>query len=717
MQFATRSVLVGFVLTMVSVASCSTGRNRASDTGPALEDAGSPEDGTGSVGIRFTLPNNNEKFSTFYYDLKNGWHEYSGQLSVGNSNVISFVLGGVAAGSGYSISLSGLSDDWMSVRGVTMRGVECDGSFGTGISNDFFGGHDFGAPFAVVARQSTIVDVEMVCRDLPNAQQGGLLVNGIPSCCPIWDTVVANPQGPLATTAPGNSTTLTGHASGPCDGDGGAGSQLSCVWSIKAGTGAVAPTSADGMGSFLSTFTCPTVGEVDVVQFDCTDGPLPDGGSCPPSLTHGQINLVCGVPPPGCMGPGENGFAVPDSATGTCAGADPVTGNPLVNGGPDVLGDFCCVAACGGGKVAVPFSASGSCQLGFVNDGTGCCVKQPPCAQSGESRIVANPDTATGVCTYTDPISGRPYVNPGTADVLGDFCCVPACPGKPFASPFSSTGTCQFGYVNDGTGCCVLSPNCQAPGENGVANPNTASGTCSGTDPLTGNPLVNAAIPDPSKNFCCIPACGGGHVATPFSATGSCAAFPGTSNNGSGCCMPAGLHPCTSAGDANCVQCQGNPRNAPVCTATEARFVQRDIDRGKVSTTGPDSPASCYSCLFMNNCLDSAGTVFVECKDGPQLGSEADCLAVVDCVLASSCSAVQTSDCYCGTAPATSSACYNAPSTENGACASQIAAALNLPVSDGYDIGFRLSDSRYAGSVADDIFSCAVQAQCAACLH
>jgi hypothetical protein len=640
-------MVFGLAAAIAAVASCSSGRDRDGNAGNATAPSDGPgESGAGSVGIRFTLPGSTEHFSSFTYDLTNGAHDYSAKVNVGSTSTVSFVIGGVQAGAGYSITLVGQSDDYGTVvGGIVQKGITCQGSFGTGVSD---AGQNNGAPFAVVDRQSTIVNVQLICTDDPNANQGGLLVNGIPSCCPTWDTLVANPQGPLAVAAPGNTTTLTANASAPCDGD--AGGHLSCVWSIKSGAGTVTATSADGAGNFASTFTCPMgTTEADVVQLDCTDGALPDGGFCPAALTHGELYIACG-PKTTCGGPAELGVvASPDSPLGTCTGTDPMTGKPLVNTGmPDAYGDFCCVPApaCSAGHLASPVNGSGSCAAypGTVNDRTGCCVAPSQC-------VGPYLPTATTPCTGTDPVSGNPLVNSG----------IPYGPNPPGVTFVSVDG------------------------------------------------------------FCCVAACGGGPVASPFSPTGSCLAYPYTYNNGSGCCTAVGLHPCTQVGDTNCVQCQFNPFPDPpnvtapnLCTPTEARLVQHDIDKGRVALPGPDPVGSCYHGAGSFSCIDD--TLFsdgpFECGDHTYVhGTEAQCLAVVDCVLASSCATIEAVDCLCG--PNSHGGCTVPPT---GACADPIAAAFGFPVSDPGDIVMRFGDVTYAGGQADRMFGCLVNNQVLPCL-
>lgn len=155
---------------------------------------------------------------------------------------------------------------------------------------------------------------------------------------------------------------------------------------------------------------------------------------------------------------------------------------------------------------------------------------------------------------------------------------------------------------------------------------------------------------------------------TPACVGGSC--FP---------LLPPPLTPCTAAPCASdTVQCQGNTSPAGVCTATEALFVQLDINRGIATSGGADPANGCYSYLLKNDCVDNSefGDTGKECGDvamtaidgesGPQ-----SCLDNLDCMLAanSSCAnANPPTPCFCGTADGVT--CWNAGAA-NGPCLQQ----------------------------------------------
>jgi hypothetical protein len=113
-----------------------------------------------------------------------------------------------------------------------------------------------------------------------------------------------------------------------------------------------------------------------------------------------------------------------------------------------------------------------------------------------------------------------------------------------------------------------------------------------------------------------------------------------------------------------------------LCTPTEAAFVQHDIDKKVATAPGNDPASSCYACLYNNGCIDDThfNDFNLECGD-PTIttGTAAQCLAIVDCILGSSCAA--------------------------------------------QGLGGKFTDLTRAGGIADQIFNCAAIDNCTACLQ
>jgi hypothetical protein len=485
MKLIGHALILGFAVAGASLVACSTGHSSGAPSSSDPQGASS-EDGTGSVGFQYTIPGG-EHISTINYTLTNGAHTYTGTVNVGASSVISFVIGGITAGTGYTITLSGTSDD---------GAVTCNGSFGTGLSD---AGQNNGAPFTVASKSTTTVNVQLVCVDVANQSQGGVVVNGTGNCCATWDTIAANPSI-TSTAAPNNTSLLSGNASGPCDGDAGAGVNLNCTWTVLTGKGTVGTTTTDNKGNFVATFTCPTVGETDTLQLFCTDGPLPDGGFCPPALTTGTTTVTCGVV--ACQNPtvGTGVEANPNTATGACPA-------PSVNTGTlkDSAGNFCCsqgpCQGIGTGVEATPNTATGTCPAGQANtgalkDGSGnfCCSALAPCTTSTTGCVQCQ-GNSTGLCSQTEAdfvshdIAKGKATTPGADPTGSCYACLLG-GGCLDDTQFSDTGhECSDAFATFGTQAecesvisCILGSSCASSGAVAPCYCGTAgvSTTCQG---------------------------------------------------------------------------------------------------------------------------------------------------------------------------------------------------------------------------------------------
>jgi hypothetical protein len=139
---------LGFALAGTLSVACSSGP--VPPRGDAPADGGVDADDTnGSIAFRLTLPGG-EHIATVSYSLTNGAFTMAGSAPV-DAITPTFVIAGVPAGDGYSISLTATSGDGT---------VSCAGSYGTGISD---AGQNNGAPFSVPQRKSANVSVQLIC--------------------------------------------------------------------------------------------------------------------------------------------------------------------------------------------------------------------------------------------------------------------------------------------------------------------------------------------------------------------------------------------------------------------------------------------------------------------------------------------------------------------------------------------------------------------------
>ncbi len=187
------------------------------------------------------------------------------------------------------------------------------------------------------------------------------------------------------------------------------------------------------------------------------------------------------------------------------------------------------------------------------------------------------------------------------------------------------------------------------------------------------------------------------------------------------------LAPCTTAGQANCVQCQYNngaegtaPNASQLCTPTEAALVQHDITTGQATAAGPDPDSSCYACAALSGCLDDSefNDQGHECEDLAGASKASECEATLACVLSTGCGVATISTCYCGTAPVSGTcAAAGASNAANGQCKAAEATGLGFASNDGLDILKNFTSTTLPSGVANNILQCAASNNCTTCLH
>jgi hypothetical protein len=389
MKLIGKAIALGFAVATASVVACS-----GQHASPTSQSVGG-DSNTGQVGYQYTLPGG-EQINSVSYTLTNGTNSYSGTIAVGGSSVISFVVGGVASGANYVLTLNATTADGT---------VSCTGS---------------SAPFAVSDRTTTQVNVNLVCTTVTAFDAGSVTVGTETSNCPVWNTIVANPSSAFN----GQSVTLNAAAQGPNPG------ALTFTWTVTTGTGTISNNTTllqpgDAGTTDTATFTCPAMGgEVDTITLVVADGPLPTGGSCPATYTTGTVQVTCGSPP--CQNPTVGtGVAAnpPTSATGTCPSGQVNTGTLK-----DSSGNFCCqTAPClnlGDQTEATPNSPAGTCPAGFVNNlrdpaGNYCCGPILPCTTAGQTGCVQCQGSTGGICSSTEAALVAKDVAKGKATAAG----------------------------------------------------------------------------------------------------------------------------------------------------------------------------------------------------------------------------------------------------------------------------------------------------------
>lgn len=181
------------------------------------------------------------------------------------------------------------------------------------------------------------------------------------------------------------------------------------------------------------------------------------------------------------------------------------------------------------------------------------------------------------------------------------------------------------------------------------------------------------------------------------------------------------LAPCTSAGQTNCVRCDGWASG--LCSQTEAAIVRYDIAKRHVTAAGsepaaPDgkySKEACYECLTHSGCLDDGPPLSDrghECADLADANGSGQCAKALQCMLSTGCARTAVSACYCGDA-GVATTCRDGKA--NGACAQAIATGLAVETSDGAHVTKSLTDSSKGSGMASQILVCAHANKCASC--
>jgi phospholipase C len=229
----------------VGINGCSNSNNNSARTA---------DNNVGSVGLALSLGGGLELDSVNYTVNGPSGFTKTGSFDVSHSSTVSGVIGGLPAGMGYSITVTGTTTD---------GSTTCLGS-GT---------------FSVVAGQTAMVTVAIDCHQA--ARTGSVLVNGTINVCPTIDGVSASPAEVFIGHS--LSVAVTAH-----DSDAGP-SALSYHWA--AGTGSFGdPTLAS------TTFTCAVPGPV-TLTVTVSDGDASPG--CPAQLA---VQVTCSQPALSQMG-------------------------------------------------------------------------------------------------------------------------------------------------------------------------------------------------------------------------------------------------------------------------------------------------------------------------------------------------------------------------------------------------------------------------------
>jgi len=269
------SVLLGTSALGAWQVSCSDNGSGPSSTAASFGDKGAvgipsgERNDTGTIGLALVLPGG-DQLNSVTYRLTNSsgvtitlpTAPNPGTVPTNNSQSIEFQLGGVPAGTGYTIALSA----------TTVAGATCQGS-ATGVT--------------ITARASTNVTIQLLCSS-PGSDGGNLFVTGSTSYCGTWTALSTGSNG--SEVLVGQTMTLTVTANGEAPGS------LGYTWSQSSEGGAIgtfgSTQSEDAGPSDTNTFTCTAPGTATITVV-VDDGPVPDGSACPSNLSTVATTVVC----------------------------------------------------------------------------------------------------------------------------------------------------------------------------------------------------------------------------------------------------------------------------------------------------------------------------------------------------------------------------------------------------------------------------------------
>jgi hypothetical protein len=234
------------ILALAALGACVALNACSGPQGPGTNQ-GQGDEKSGTIGLQLQIGGGLSLNTVSYSITGPGGFSRTGSLDLSSATAFSATIGGIPAGNGYSITLTGTTTD---------GSTTCGGS----------------ATFNVAARASTKVVVALDCHQAPRT--GSINVNGSINICPQIDELSANPD----TVAVGSSIALTGVAH---DADN-APSSLSYQWTASPGTltttGSTATFTCTAPGSATITLsvsdgdTNPTCADVLTTTVNCTAG-------------------------------------------------------------------------------------------------------------------------------------------------------------------------------------------------------------------------------------------------------------------------------------------------------------------------------------------------------------------------------------------------------------------------------------------------------------
>jgi hypothetical protein len=449
-----RNVFAAGFLAAVSVAACSSQHGSTTGSAGSGSQVGinsTARGETGSVGMHLTI-GNGVHVNSLNWTISNGTNTYSGTVFITDdagheAQSVEFVAGGIQAGSGYTITLSGADSS----------GDPCTG---TSASVSVMAGATSSATVIVTctvptdAAVATQVDSGNIAVDA-----GVVLVNQAPFVCPGITGVSVSPAEILS---PETAALTAGDV-------GGSGGTPTIQWTTSCAGANITPANA-----LNATFAC---------------GSTPPGTLCTVTLTVGLNGTGADGGSVGQVCSGVNFTTTTETinceAGGTGMCFPPTPNNCSTDGGlncvslqtdPNNCGT--CGTVC---AAATPVCKAGAC---VANPPTPCT--SAPCAASGPNSVQCpNSPTSNGVCTPTEAALATKDINAGnlsggqliafanTTTLAGQGSCYTCLNAKACLddNAMDTGNECADSPTTAGgvAGCmstlnCIITQDCQGPG-------------------------------------------------------------------------------------------------------------------------------------------------------------------------------------------------------------------------------------------------------------